>query len=272
MVKKLDIEEIVKKRNSNESVEHYAIKQAARYWVFSQGAKVVGTEVKGLRSYKDEDRALPRKGRWIKLKGVRLERFKEGKCGLCKNPVKKLDRSFYEEEELNDKYCYECHQLYREIDGVWYRQRNDRKRTGAHDIIDVVGVEIKNEYSKVGGEYRKRIVYNMRGVEVKASYQDFRNGFCTVPDYMYVAAPKGVVPKDKVPTNIGLLEIDMDELEIIVSPKVAVSGLEVTKRCTKNMAAKFDDEEEHRRFCSGLVYGIARANTNEILFKNGFGR
>jgi len=48
-----------------------------------------------------------------------------------------------------------------------------------------------------------------KGIEVKVSRQDFRNGFvCTGLNYHYVLAPQNLVELREVPSYIGVLEYD----------------------------------------------------------------
>lgn len=51
----------------------------------------------------------------------------------------------------------------------------------------------------------------IKSVEAKASYSDFKNGFCIGGEYNYLIAPVGVIPVKEVPSFVGLIEIDFDK-------------------------------------------------------------
>ncbi len=58
----------------------------------------------------------------------------------------------------------------------------------------------------------------MRGVEVKNSRSDFKNGFIHVGcDYNYLLYPKGLIKRSEVDTKIGLIEVDLDQFKVILN-------------------------------------------------------
>ena len=90
-------------------------------------------------------------------------------------------------------------------------------------VIDVVGVGLKYfpwgkrkiqdaEYDdfKLSNPDQYEIGYNvLRGIEVKVSRGDFKNGFvCTSANYNYVLAPTKLVSPSIVPRGVGLIEFN----------------------------------------------------------------
>ena len=90
-------------------------------------------------------------------------------------------------------------------------------------VIDVVGVGLKyfpwgkrkiqdEEYDdfKLSKPSQYEIGYNvLRGIEVKVSKSDFKNGFiCTSSNYNYVLAPTKLVSPSIVPKGVGLIEFN----------------------------------------------------------------
>ena len=75
--------------------------------------------------------------------------------------------------------------------------------------------------------------YKVMGIEAKASYQDFLNGFCCQCEYTYVIAPVGIIPVDKLPPKIGLIEIDLQKYSIKQNGvgKFEFKGVETVKQC-----------------------------------------
>jgi hypothetical protein len=90
-------------------------------------------------------------------------------------------------------------------------------------VIDVVGVGLKyfpwgkrkiqdDEYDdfKLSKPDQYEIGYNvLRGIEVKVSKSDFKNGFiCTSANYNYVLAPTKLASPSIVPKGVGLIEFN----------------------------------------------------------------
>ncbi len=73
------------------------------------------------------------------------------------------------------------------------------------------------------------------GIEAKTSYQDYLNGFCTQCEYTYIIAPVGVIPVDKVPPKIGLIEVDLDKYIVDSTTRnkaFTFKGIETVKQCS----------------------------------------
>lgn len=87
-----------------------------------------------------------------------------------------------------------------------------------HYIIDLLG--IATEYlppSKKWDElYKVNTQTILRGVEIKVSRSDFKNGFihhgC---NFNYLLTPKGLVNPDEVHSDIGIIEVDIENFKII---------------------------------------------------------
>jgi len=98
-------------------------------------------------------------------------------------------------------------------------------------IIDVVGVGVKpimvvDKIYADGYKSRRKIGEEivLRGIEVKVSRADFKNGFVASGcNYNYLLTPIGMVAKSEVPKTVGLLEFDP-------SWKYQASRLKITKR------------------------------------------
>ena len=70
-------------------------------------------------------------------------------------------------------------------------------------IIDILAIGSKDirEYDKKVG-----IEISIRGIEVKVSRSDFKNGYCqTGLNYHYILCPELLVKKSEVPKHVGLL-------------------------------------------------------------------
>jgi hypothetical protein len=120
-------------------------------------------------------------------------------------------------------------------------------------VIDVVGVglkyfgwsrrkiqdEIYNDF-KLDNPEDYEIGYNiLRGIEVKVSKNDFKNGFnCTGTNYNYVLAPFKLISPSLLPKDVGLIEynrykFDVIENELEETPSrrpFKIRGLRVVKR------------------------------------------
>jgi len=87
-----------------------------------------------------------------------------------------------------------------------------------HHIVDVCGIGERfynfNDSSLGRGEYE--VTRNiLRGIEVKVSRSDFRNGFiCTACNYNYLLTPMRLVAPWEVPKGVGLVEYNKCSLNI----------------------------------------------------------
>ena len=120
-------------------------------------------------------------------------------------------------------------------------------------VIDVVGVGLKYfswSRRKIQDEFyddfeldnpeQYDIGYNiLRGIEVKVSKSDFKNGFiCTGTNYNYVLAPSKLISPSLLPKGVGLIEYNKykfdvaenDLEETLASRPYKIKGLKVVKR------------------------------------------
>lgn len=107
-----------------------------------------------------------------------------------------------------------------------------------HQVIDVCGVGERffklrgadGELGRGGYEVARNI---LRGVEVKVSRSDFRNGFvCTACNYNYLLAPMRLVAPWEVPRGVGLIEYNRHKFgaERTEGGDLRFNGLRAVKR------------------------------------------
>lgn len=130
-----------------------------------------------------------------------------------------------------------------------------------HKVVDVIGVGLKyfpwkrrkiqdEEYDdfELSKPEQYDIGYNvLRGIEVKVSKSDFKNGFiCTSSNYNYVMAPTKLVSPSIVPKGVGLIEfnrykfsINENEDERPTSRPFNITGVRVVKRATYRHIPQF---------------------------------
>jgi len=91
-------------------------------------------------------------------------------------------------------------------------ERMKRHPLDKHSIVDVCGVGEKYiPYSKRPIKYKNYKFKIVRGIEVKVSRSDFKNGFvCSGCNYHYLLTPRGLVSKSELPKGVGLLEVSKD--------------------------------------------------------------
>jgi hypothetical protein len=120
-------------------------------------------------------------------------------------------------------------------------------------VIDVVGIGLKHLPLKrvrfKNGEYdyfnlpdyrRYECAFNvLRGIEVKVSRSDFRNGFiCTSCNYNYVLTPMKLVSPSLIPKGVGLIEFNRYKFKVEVNNEkettndrpFRINGLRILKR------------------------------------------
>ena len=120
-----------------------------------------------------------------------------------------------------------CHTISTEI----HIPIRDHYLTGkdSHYAIDLLGISKKYIPYKQQKEHKK-LVYGdkevdggvikfhnvLRGIEVKVSRGDFNNGFihggC---HYNYLLVPKGLIKPSEVHSDIGIIEVDFEQLAVI---------------------------------------------------------
>jgi len=283
--KKLDIEETLKNKPGNESKEHYLCKLAGLFYLYSVGCKILDTEVYGFMSDKDYQRYNNRST--IKIEGIREEKLNNGKCPYCGNDIEKDKYSYkhgyscvannmprknkmkyysdkqikrivnkYKSLDINDEYC---NGHFWKKDGDWYRKR---KSNSVKKRIDCAGID-KASYANIENA-------KIRGIEAKASCSDFKSGYCTKADITYIITPKGTIPKEDMEKYIGLMEVDIDNLEIITEPKVHVVGLDIVKRATTNKSKGLKDIKDRQLFVKSFIEKVARKRTIETVYGNRF--
>jgi len=106
-----------------------------------------------------------------------------------------------------------------------------------HHVIDVCGVG--ERFKKVRGRPNGEgpggyeVAENvLRGVEVKVSRSDFRNGFvCTGCNYNYLLTPMRLVAPWEVPRGVGLVEYNRHkfDVELAEEGRLSFRGLRVVK-------------------------------------------
>jgi len=106
------------------------------------------------------------------------------------------------------------------------------------------------------------------GIEAKASYSDFLNGFCTQCEYTYLIAPVGVIPIDKLPAKIGLIEVDI--LKYTIKNKInkfEFKGINTIKQCSSRRKEIYKRNDIYLVDTFNILRKIAYRNTVNDLFK-----
>ena len=144
-------------------------------------------------------------------------------------------------------------------DYEWFNGKAISKNT-----IDVVGIKgnmlnLKN--NNVDS-------YKVMGIEAKASYSDFLNGFCCQCEYTYVIAPVGIIPVDKLPKGVGLIECDILNYTIKNKfNKFEFKGINTIKQCSSRRKEIYKRDDIYRVDTFNVLRKIAYRNTINDLFK-----
>jgi len=143
----------------------------------------------------------------------------------------------------------------------WFKPGAITKR-----IIDVVG--IKGSYIGI----KKDILdnYKVMGIEAKASYQDYLNGFCCHCDYTYIIVPKGVIPVDKLPKKIWLIEINLEKYKIKIgrTRNFEFKGIETVKQCSSRRKELLKRKDIYSNKLINTLRDIANRSTINDIYKN----
>lgn len=116
-----------------------------------------------------------------------------------------------------------------------------------HHVIDVCGVgERFFRFEDAGDELGHRdyeVARNiLRGMEVKVSRSDFRNGFvCTACNYNYLLTPIRLVAPWEVPRGVGLVEYNRYKFDVELDEEgcFRFRGLRVVKKATFREITRF---------------------------------
>lgn len=133
------------------------------------------------------------------------------------------------------------------------------EEVGKHRIIDLCGAGNKyTEYAsrKENDPTRFRI---LRGIEIKVSREDFKNGFIhTGCNYHYLLITKGLIKNSEVDNKIGIIEYDQEHFSVKkVQMKYWFKGFNVIRppqfqKITEQMLKYVENQ-------------IARCATNQML-------
>ena len=145
----------------------------------------------------------------------------------------------------------------------------DISRTNPHRcIIDAVGIGTIQKVVETSYEYgykstRTKPETVSRGIEAKATLSDFKNGFIDNGlDYIYIIAPKGVVPKKSIPKKIGFIEADIPKAKIYTGAGYDVSGIKLVKRPSRLNGFKHNNDILIKNICKALTGESLRWKSN----------
>ena len=112
--------------------------------------------------------------------------------------------------------------------------------------------------------------FKIMGIESKASYSDFLNGFCCQCEYTYIIAPIGIIPVSKLPDKIGLIEVDILKYTIKNRyGKLEFNGIVTTKQCSSRKKEIYKRDDIYRVDTINTLKRIAYRNSvNDIFKKN----
>jgi len=114
-----------------------------------------------------------------------------------------------------------------------YQHENDR-----HYHIDVLGISKKYIPYKEQKDENVKWFNVLRGIEIKVSKSDFKNGFihggC---HYNYLMILKGLIEPSQVHTDVGIIEVDLETVAV-KKPKFTtmqnqgfyLSGIQITRK------------------------------------------
>ena len=153
--------------------------------------------------------------------------------------------------------------------------RGGQERLGKldqHYIIDVCGVGEKyippseRDYVLVGSvrDYTtSRYKYNIvRGIEVKVSRSDFKNGLvCSGCNYNYLMIPEGLVYSYEVPAEVGIIAVDRKNFTASFEPaptfRFDFKGVRIIRKPT------FKKIEQYQ--IDNAISSIAKRSTRELI-------
>lgn len=191
--------------------------------------------------------------KYLKLLGIKYLDLQGCKLIATEIYVRKSasDDWINEDQKLIETLEKYSHPNYNE----WEHHMVDETRKGDDTkwIVDVLGIGEKNVVSygrKTGTETL------LRGVEVKVSRNDFKNGYCQSGlNYHYVLCPELLIKKSEVPKHMGLLYWEGGKADFIYCAKKPKK-----MELNKNMVDYYR-ESIYRRYHSQIM-GMTREQTD----------
>jgi hypothetical protein len=108
-----------------------------------------------------------------------------------------------------------CHEISTEIVVHLVGKNTITPNDGNHYIIDILGLEWEYLPPLPDDKYKTNKKEISRGIEIKVSRVDFKNGFvhhgC---NFNYILVPKGLIQPDEVHTDVGIIELDIENFSI----------------------------------------------------------
>lgn len=132
-----------------------------------------------------------------------------------------------------------------------------------HFIIDVCGIGEKyipyNPFTERGNNYKYNVV---RGIEVKVSRADFKNGFiCSGCNYNYLMVPEALVWSCEVPKEVGIIKVDVKKFSVTFEPaptyRFNFKGVRIVRKPT------FKKIEQYQ--IDNALSSIARRSSRELI-------
>ena len=143
-----------------------------------------------------------------------------------------------------------------------------------HFIIDVCGVGEKYiPYTpwRDPETYKHNVV---RGLEVKVSRSDFKNGFvCSGCNYNYLMVPEGLVWSCEIPKELGIIKVDAKNFKATFQPpptaRFNFQGLRILRKPTFKKIEQYQIDNAissiSKRSTAQLILELAkRLTTNKI--------
>lgn len=268
----IDLNEI---RPQNETFEHFILKQVGRAFLFNQGIRCIGTEVR-ITGY--DNPPFGTKKEIIDVLGINK---RNRRSELINKIYRKIDTLAIQhgkslgmtEEDYQGKDSWKNYYRLKDEERIIFEAQMKLCRERA---CQELGYD-KDVHEKLIDSYKDE--YQTRGIEAKASYSDFKNGFSVAADYTYIIAPIGMISSNELPKEIGLLEFDFDKY---YNDKTNLKNrwqhaLKVTKTPRKHHDSRFYEDiqkrkrfkfDEYARYCQELLFTIAQQNTEEHVFWN----
>jgi len=141
-----------------------------------------------------------------------------------------------------------CFEISTEVGVASWAVRDFKIEADQHFHVDVLGIEW--EYLPPSKQYtdeaNHRIIKKplLRGIEIKVSRSDFRNGFVHCGcHYNYLMVPKGLVELSEVHQSVGIMEVDLDQAVVNLPKnrwhKYTISGIELVRNAKRQDVPEF---------------------------------
>jgi len=134
----------------------------------------------------------------------------------------------------------------------------------AGDFVTILGVNAERDVRREADKSLTWIYkHTVRCIGIVTSAEEITPDYTLEGDFNYVMAPKDIIPSDKLPKNIGLIEVDLDNLRW---ERNSLAGVKVTKKAYRTRRDDYGNQG-HDEWAEHIFVKLSLALTDAYILK-----